>query len=183
MSDADVLQQANQMAKQGLISPEQFNRIASKFTAQDDGQYDPFAAEKFANPAIDGLVKGAAKLDFSRPTSDPSDPVIYRTAGGNITQGDIDKATHVAMSAGPGATVRPYTNVQDSLMGFRKAGPQKAFDETNFPHVQNVEVTLPKTSIAARDTFRDQIKGMNPDHALERAYRNWPDAIHIRAVD
>lgn len=80
------------------------------------------------------------------------------------------------------AGVRPYTNVPDSLMGFRKSGPQKAFDESKYPHVQDVEVSLPKTQFAPAETFTDQIRGMNPDHAMERAYRNWPDALHITPV-
>ena len=80
------------------------------------------------------------------------------------------------------AGVRPYTNVPDSLMGYRRNGPQKGFEESNYPHVQNVQVTLPKTSSLPQETFVDQIRGMNPDHAIERAYRNWPNAIHITPV-
>lgn len=72
------------------------------------------------------------------------------------------------------AGVRPYQNVPDSLMGFRKNGPQRGFEDTNYPHTQDVQVVFPD-----REVMSDQIKGMNPDHALERAYRNWQDAIHI----
>ena len=68
---------------------------------------------------------------------------------------------------------RPYQNVPDSLMGYRRQGQQKGFDDTNYKHTQGVRVTFPDTG----DTFEDAVKGMNPAHALERAYRNWPGAI------
>lgn len=80
---------------------------------------------------------------------------------------------------GLGAGVRTYQNVPDSLMGLRKSGPQRGFDETAYPHTQAVEITLPATAHTPRDTFVDQIRGMNPNHAYERAWRNWPDALHI----
>jgi inorganic pyrophosphatase-like protein/conjugative element/phage-associated large polyvalent protein len=72
---------------------------------------------------------------------------------------------------------RPYASVPDSLMGFRKEGPQKGFDETKYPHVQDVRVTFP-----GREPFEDAIKGMNKEHALERARRNWKGA-EIEAAD
>lgn len=75
------------------------------------------------------------------------------------------------------AGIRPYQNVPDSLMGFRKTGQQKGFNETNFPHEQPVNVVFGKN-----DVYQDSIKGMSADHAIERAYRNWPDAIHIDAL-
>lgn len=109
--------------------------------------------------------------------------VRFRTSSPlvNITDEDIDRGINIAKSVGPLSTVRPYVNVPDSLMGYRKSGPQKGFDETNYPHTQDVAVTLPKTSYSPQETFADQVKGMNPDHALERAWRNWPDAINIQA--
>jgi hypothetical protein len=87
-----------------------------------------------------------------------------------------------AGEAALGAGIRTYRNVPESLMGFKKSGPQSAFDQTAYPHTQQVEVTLPATSYGPRDTFRDEIKGMNADHALERAWRNWPIAMHITPV-
>jgi hypothetical protein len=80
-----------------------------------------------------------------------------------------------------GTGVRPYQNVPDSLMGYRKAGPQTGFDASNYPHTQRVEVVLPNGK-APPDIFVDEIKGMNADHALERAWRNWPNAMNIRAT-
>ena len=63
---------------------------------------------------------------------------------------------------------RPYKNVPDSLMGFRKNGPNKASDETNYPVEQWVHVDL-----GNGNSFVDAMRGLNPAHALERAYRNW----------
>lgn len=81
------------------------------------------------------------------------------------------------------AGIRTYQNVPDSLMGFRKSGPQRGFNETNYPHVQDIQVVMPPTPWRAHpDIWTDQIKGMNPNHALERAYRSWPDAWHITAL-
>jgi hypothetical protein len=75
------------------------------------------------------------------------------------------------------AGIRPYQNVPESLMGFRKNGPQKGFYETNYPHEQPVKIYFKDG-----DSFVDSIKGMNANHALERAYRSWPDAMHIEAL-
>jgi hypothetical protein len=62
----------------------------------------------------------------------------------------------------------PYAKLPDSLMGFRKSGENVGFEGTNFPHTQHVRVTLDNG-----ETFVDAIKGLNPKHAIERAYRNW----------
>lgn len=148
-----------------------------------DNSYDPFAAEKFANPAIDSLLSGAAKFVATpRAPDDPSHVLAQIGNIGTITNADVDRAMNVAMASGPGM-IRPYQNVPDALMGFRKMGQQKGFDESAYPHSQGVEVTLPETSISPRETFRDDIKGMNADHALERAWRNWPAAMHITPVN
>ncbi len=73
----------------------------------------------------------------------------------------------IAQSFGVG-NMRPYGNVPDSLMGFRKTGPNVGFNESNYPHTQPVKITLPNGEV-----FNDEIKGMNLEHALERARRNW----------
>ena len=57
-------------------------------------------------------------------------------------------------------------------MGFRRSGPNVNFDDSKFPHVQRVEITLPNG-----DKFTDHIKGLNQSHALERARRNWEGAV------
>lgn len=120
-------------------------------------------------------------VSMTGPDGQTSPEVIQRAAdlAGLLTFGSgVVPAGANELRAG----IRPYQNVPDNLMGSRKNGPQKGFYETNYPHVQDVEVTLPATAMFPRETFRDQIRGMNPDHALERAYRNWVDAIHVTAL-
>ena len=72
---------------------------------------------------------------------------------------------------------RSYENAPDNLMGFRRYGQQKSFDETNYRHTQPVRVTFDDG-----ETFTDEIKGLNKAHAIERAHRNWPDA-KIEPID
>lgn len=72
--------------------------------------------------------------------------------------------------AGPSRTA--YSNVPDSLMGFRKSGQNKGYDETNYPFSLDVLVDL-----GQHGKITDSIMGMNAQHALERAQRNWPDAV------
>lgn len=66
---------------------------------------------------------------------------------------------------------RPYGNAPNSLMGFDRYGRGQDFYESKYPYVQWVRVSWPD------GTFMDDaVKGMNRDHALERARRNWPGA-------
>jgi hypothetical protein len=83
------------------------------------------------------------------------------------------------------AGIRPYQNVPDALMGYGKndAYKGKSFDSGNYPHTQQVEVVFPGMFGGKPEVMRDAIRGMNPDHAIERAYRNWRDAWHIMGVD
>lgn len=74
---------------------------------------------------------------------------------------------------------RPYGNAPDSLMGFRKNGPNRGFDESNYKHTQKVRVHF-NDDAGPHD---DEIKGMNKSHALERARRNWPAATKIEDRD
>lgn len=63
----------------------------------------------------------------------------------------------------------PYAGAPDSLMGYRKNGPQAAFGEQGYRHVEYVRVTWEDgTSMA------EAMTGLNRAHALERARRNWP---------
>ena len=64
---------------------------------------------------------------------------------------------------------RPYFNVPDELMGFGRA--PKGFSESKYPFTANVLVRWPDM-----DPMVDQIRGMNLEHALERARRNWEGA-------
>ena len=67
---------------------------------------------------------------------------------------------------------KAYGGVPDTLMGFRKNGPNTDFKNQNYKHIQPVKITFPSTG----DVHHDEIKGLNEAHALERARRNWPDA-------
>lgn len=78
----------------------------------------------------------------------------------------------------PVITPRPYKNVPDSLMGFRKSGENKGFYQEKYPFVQWVELTFPWGKVI------EAIKGLNKEHALERAYRNWSlDPESVKAID
>lgn len=66
-----------------------------------------------------------------------------------------------------------YANAPDSLMGFRRQGPQKAYEDSNYKHFQPVHV---KDNGAFPFDMVDGMSGLNKAHALERARRNWPDA-------
>lgn len=177
----DVVQRATQMAKQGLISPDQLDRIVAQYgmSPQDKAAMSP---ETFVNPVADKMVRstvnGALAPGRALNSKEPltSEDMIAPAAdmAGLVTLGaGVVPAEANSLRAG----IRPYQNVPQPLMGYRKSGPQKGFDETNYSHTQPVEVTFKNG-----DSFTDAVKGMNPDHALERAYRNWPDAIHIRAI-
>lgn len=72
---------------------------------------------------------------------------------------------------------RPYENVPDSLMGFRKDGTAQPYAESNYKHSQPVKVTFEGDA-----PFFDEVKGLNQAHALERARRNWEGAT-IEAAD
>jgi hypothetical protein len=77
----------------------------------------------------------------------------------------------VSVSGKPRAETHPYGNAPDNLMGFRKEGPQRGYDETKYRREQPVKVTFPDGPI-----FFDAIKGSNKPHAMERARRNWEGA-------
>ena len=70
-----------------------------------------------------------------------------------------------------GGAARPYAKVPDSLLGFKRSGPNTAYHEQKWKHEQWVEVAHP-----TGDKHVDAIKGHNSEHALERARRNWPGA-------
>lgn len=149
----------------------------------EQGQVQP----NFLNKAVSHLI-GMAADAVATPGRIYNSPVAPTTE--ELIKPAADMAGFITLGAGAvpaeanalRAGIRPYSNVPDPLMGFRKNGPQKDFHGSNYSHVQDVDVTLPATKYTPQETFRDQIRGMNPDHAVERAYRNWPDAIHIQPV-
>jgi hypothetical protein len=79
------------------------------------------------------------------------------------------------MSMGVGGTVGkvPYSKAPDSLMGFttKKPWAQKSFDELNYKYELPVRVKFKDG-----DILYDTVKGLNRDHALEHARRNWEGA-------
>lgn len=92
---------------------------------------------------------------------------------------DVDKGKY----AGKEAEVREskgtkfsYEKVPDSLMGFRKNGPNRGYDAEKYPLHQDLRIKF-----KGDDTFEDGIKGMNKAHIMERARRNWPGA-EIEAI-
>jgi hypothetical protein len=68
------------------------------------------------------------------------------------------------------AAARPYANVPDALMGFGRAGGQ-AFDKSRMTFELPVRVRWDDG-----DVHEDVVRGMNYEHALERARRNWEGA-------
>jgi len=69
------------------------------------------------------------------------------------------------------AGIRPYQNVPDELMGMRRQGPQRAFEEQAYQHQQPVEIVLRPMFGGKPEVFQDVYKGLNAEHAAERAYR------------
>ena len=67
-----------------------------------------------------------------------------------------------------------YENVPDSLMGFSDNDTNnKKFNETKYPYTLDLLISVD----GGKTFFEDSIKGMNYNHALERAKRNWEEAI------
>jgi hypothetical protein len=63
-------------------------------------------------------------------------------------------------------------------MGFRRTGPNKTFEETKFKKAIVVRVTFDNGQ-----TFVDGMNGLNAEHALERARRNWDGATIEKISD
>ena len=123
-----------------------------------------------------GMMQGALApgLDATHMRYPGDDPIAELSAQ-RMNRAD-PMAFAMGFMGGPRAGMRPYQTAPDSLMGFRRNGPQAAFEEGNYQHIQPVEVTL-----NGGDKFVDAIKGLNQPHAIERAYRNW-DASNIRPI-
>lgn len=66
-----------------------------------------------------------------------------------------------------------YGRVPDSLMGFVGNGKtNKGFENENYPYTLKLWVS----NDGGHTFWKDEIKGMNRKHALERARRNWNDS-------
>lgn len=158
------------------------------FPNKDDAAMQP---ETYANPAASSFLSQIAGA-LGRAFMAPGQALASTTpiTSDQMVAPAMDMAGMATLGAGAApaganelrAGIRPYNNVPDSLMGYRKGGPQRGFEETSYPHSQDVAVTFQKTPYSPEETIIDQVKGMNPDHALERAWRNWPTALHIQAI-
>lgn len=72
-----------------------------------------------------------------------------------------------------------YEKIPDSLMGFKRNGHlNKGFEQQNFKHIQAIRIIWPDGG-----EIEDAVKGLNKNHAIERARRNWPDAENIVPLD
>ncbi len=132
--------------------------------------------KSYGSAALDAITAPGRILQSTTPisTEDMIGPALNFAGMLTLGAGAVPAEAN-ALRAG----IRPYRNVPDSLMGFRKNGPQRGFHENNYPNVQDIEITMPASNGLPQETWKDQIKGMNPDHSIERAWRNWPDALHI----
>jgi hypothetical protein len=66
---------------------------------------------------------------------------------------------------------RAYEGAPDSLMGFKKSGPQTAYEDSRYKKEITVRVTFDNGN-----SMIDGMKGLNTPHAMERARRNWGGA-------
>jgi hypothetical protein len=71
------------------------------------------------------------------------------------------------LSVAPSA--RPYLKTPDALMGYGRS--PKAFGESNYPFEATVLVRWP-----GQPPMVEKMRGMNLEHSLERARRNWEGA-------
>lgn len=116
----------------------------------EQGQVQP----NFLNKAVSHLI-GMAADAVATPGRIYNSPVAPTTE--ELIKPAADMAGFITLGAGAvpaeanalRAGIRPYSNVPDPLMGFRKNGPQKDFHGSNYSHVQDVDVTLPATHALA----------------------------------
>jgi hypothetical protein len=66
---------------------------------------------------------------------------------------------------------RAYGGAPNSLMGFKKSGPQTAYEDSKYKKEITVRVTFDNGN-----SMIDGMKGLNTPHAMERARRNWDGA-------
>jgi hypothetical protein len=129
-----------------------------------------------------GKARTAAEVASMIPTP-IGDAASAALALDDLRKGDYGSAALNSLGLLPlvpslAGVTRPYKNVPDSLMGF-SSNPirQKGYGEHAYPHTTPVRVVW-----SDGEELLDEIAGMNTEHAVERAWRNWPDAIEIMAV-
>ena len=100
---------------------------------------------------------------FAKLRGQTAEPWTASQYGMGLTGGGVRKAI------GPGS----YAKLPDTMMGFTKnPGPFAAsFYEQKYPFELPVQV-----QIKGIDPWEDAVKGLNFQHALARALRNWPGA-------
>lgn len=140
-------------------------RTSTLFADMPTVGYDP----QWGPANMDQMREAVSQVSARRSDFDP--------IGFLLGLGGSPAGASLAMAAAPALRARPYSAASDALMGFRRSGPQKGFAETNYPHELRVRVDLGDGQI-----FDDAIKGLNGPHALERALRNWPDAVSIKPI-
>lgn len=95
--------------------------------------------------------------------------ILAAMAAPGVPGDEMDKARRAMRELSVAPEPRPYFNVPDELMGYGRA--PKGFSESKYPYTANVLVRWPDGMSQV-----DQIRGMNREHALERARRNWEGA-------
>lgn len=123
------------------------------------------------------LVNAIARVLFNKSAAPTS--LLHRAienaftlAGAPIIEGNNSAAMR-EYTIGELKSNQSYRDVSDELMGFGRT-QSKAYTETSYPYSLSVLVKFPDGGV-----LRDEIKGMNAPHAMERARRNWPAATDI----
>jgi len=84
----------------------------------------------------------------------------------------VEAAPEVMEMTEAPSIMESYEGVPDNLMGFG-IRESKGFEDQAYSYVIDVEVTFPKSGVFPENKFVDSIKGLNKEHAMERARRNW----------
>jgi hypothetical protein len=120
-------------------------------------------------------------FDLHNPDIEPEPPIsaseqVRITAMTSRSDAEVAaQGTREVPAPGADAPGRSYRNVPDSLMGYGRS--PKPYTDTRFPVEQPVRITWPDG-----ETMDDAMSGLNQSHAVERAYRNWPDADLIEPL-
>jgi hypothetical protein len=118
----------------------------------------------------------------ARPYFGGSEVVQFPTMRGARNESSASDTAQTSFSM----PARPYQGVSNELMGFKRNGPQTGYENSNYPMSVKVRVHLPESTLFGQKIggeHIDEIKGMNKAHALERAYRNWPNASKIEIIE
>jgi len=123
-------------------------------------------AGKAVNAAQGGNLGRAAGMGAMAAMSVPVGPSRAVRAVDEIEMA-AQKSAMQNLSVAP--TARPYFRVPDALMGYGRS--PKAFDESKYPFEATVLVRWP-----GQPPMVEKMRGLNLEHSLERARRNWEGA-------